>query len=351
MSGYGGAISPLLHHQHCVRRTSGEIFHLKETSDDPTEDVKAEKQLRFVPRTTVNQLPKHRKHERAKAIRNYLSAEDSGIFGWVYAHFLKGSLFLVIFEMTIYIFVINIIFGWLYWIFGGCCGDEEDLSFWDDFNFSFQTFTTVGYGTLSPEGVSANIIVFFQGIHNLIMTTIFAGVVVTKFIRPRWKFRCSDFIVIRDIFGVPTLEVRVANQDGKTTELKTLTATLTYGRMESRSSGERFYQMTNLQLKQSERHSLSGVWTLQHVIKKGHKGEDDGSPLFGQTFDVLKECLAHLHLTITGVDEATGEPVNIIEYYEADDILYGYKFQDQVGVSDSSDASCFIGGKGDNYCR
>mmetsp|Transcript_7229 Transcript_7229/g.17599 ORF Transcript_7229/g.17599 Transcript_7229/m.17599 type:complete len:184 (+) Transcript_7229:666-1217(+) len=99
-----------------------------------------------------------------------------------------------------------------------------------------------------------------------------------------------------------------------------------------------FFPSYNLELKSSERQKLGGTWTLQHEIIKGNENED-GSPLWGMSCENLRESRSHFFLSVTGVDDATEESVTIIEYYRSDDVLYGYKFQDQVSVTNGPDGS------------
>ncbi|GAB5359241.1 hypothetical protein AAMO2058_000527500 [Amorphochlora amoebiformis] len=272
----------------------------------------------------VNPVPKPgdriEKLDDLFTIRN-IGVSDSGIMGRVFQHILLGSLFLVLMEMFVYIFLVNAAYATVYWTIGGCCG--EGTRFWDDFNFAFQTYTTIGYGELAPEGVLANIIVFFQGMHSIVSTTILAGVVFTKFLRPRWKFLFSDVVVIHNHDDYPTLCVRFGNVDGEFNNLLNVNASVFLGRFENSIQGVRFRRNYILNLVADMRFEVRGVWSVQHRI-------DEDSPLKGRTFEDMIESKASVHVSISGIDPVTEETVTKHAMYLPSHILFGYRFEDQT---------------------
>mmetsp|Transcript_22025 Transcript_22025/g.32828 ORF Transcript_22025/g.32828 Transcript_22025/m.32828 type:complete len:409 (-) Transcript_22025:51-1277(-) len=299
-----------------------ELRHLNDPCNEDKKGNSLYGSQKFKTCKAVSKIPLIAKNDRKSFSIYHNNIKDSGCSGRIYQHLLKGSLGLAILEMTFYIFAVNIIFGLIYWFSGGCCGDL-DPNFWDDFNFAFQTFTTVGYGQLAPDGVASNIIVFFQGIHNLVATTIFAGIVFTKFVQPRWKYKFSEYMVVANKRGVPTLQVRFANIDGSYNQLYEAQAKIYMGRNELDPDGQRFHPLYCLDLVSDVSPSMVGVWTLQHRIMPD-------SPLYAKTFEDMVSSGTHLHVTISGVDHTTGETVNLIEDYFPEYVLYGYQFDDQI---------------------
>ena len=78
----------------------------------------------------------------------------------------------------------NVIFAALFYSLDErCCGDE-DMSFGDVFAFAVQTSATIGYGTLSPVGMMANFFVLCLTYCSIMMNTLFAGLLFTKYITP-----------------------------------------------------------------------------------------------------------------------------------------------------------------------
>ncbi|GAB5360969.1 hypothetical protein AAMO2058_000674200 [Amorphochlora amoebiformis] len=269
----------------------------------------------------VNKRPKECRQKRIRWKSLNLHIKDSGWTGRFFKHIFKMPLWLIVCEITVYIFLVNVLFAWLFTALGGCC--DTNNSFWDNFDFAFQTFTTVGYGELYPEGSVSNMIVFFMGIHNLVITTLFAGVVFTKFIRPRWKYKFSDVMVVRNVRGVPTLEVRFGNVDGEFTNVHSLTADMHLKISEMDDLGKKFRAVYKLDLVVDSRFELRDVWTIQHRI-------DPASPLFFRTLTDTRRARAMVFVSVSGVDDITEESMCKTSGYFADDIEWGYKFLDQV---------------------
>jgi len=287
---------------------------------------------RFYTVKAVNKRCKTNREDRLNWKSKNLNVIDSGWTGRLIKHLLVGPLGLVLAEMTCYTFVINLFFACLFTLLGGCC--DTPNHFWDNFNFSFQTFITVGYGELYPEGTLSNIIVFFQGIHNIFLTTIFAGVVFTKFIQPSWKMKFSDVMVVRNVRGVPTLETRFGNVDGEFTNLHSVNATMFLKWSEVDDDNALFRAVHSLDLVNDSRFEMRDVWTLQHRI-------DPDSPLYAKTYGQIVAAKAMIYVTVTGVDVITQEAITCTTGYYAEDILYGYRFADQVSYDAETDTTTF----------
>ena len=81
----------------------------------------------------------------------------------------------------------------------------------DAFFFSVQTFSTIGYGGLSPGNLAANILVTVEAMAGVITTALATGSVFARFARPRAKITFSRQAVIAPFRGGRALMVRVAN--------------------------------------------------------------------------------------------------------------------------------------------
>jgi len=215
-------------------------------------------------------------------------------------------------------------FGLVYWGVGGCCA-EEDHKFWYDVFFAFQTFTTIGYGGLSPDkdSFAVNALVFIHGIHNLFVTTIFAGIVYTKFMRPRWHYIFARYATIHNWGDVPVLDIRIVNADGPLSELIDVTCSVWLLKDEASRNGEVFHMNYFLDLEARTLHRFHGSWNVRHYIVPG-------SPLFGMSHEDCKETHTTVHVCINGLDETTQETVVRVADFCAEDILFGYRFGNNV---------------------
>eukprot|EP00462_Mataza_sp_D1_P002778 CAMPEP_0175108222 /NCGR_PEP_ID=MMETSP0086_2-20121207/12491_1 /TAXON_ID=136419 /ORGANISM="Unknown Unknown, Strain D1" /LENGTH=141 /DNA_ID=CAMNT_0016385357 /DNA_START=285 /DNA_END=706 /DNA_ORIENTATION=+ len=128
---------------------------------------------------------------------------------------------LLLFVMTTLMFV-----GCCFWaavlmsLEDGCCDDAAN-SFENNFNFVFQTWTTIGYGTQSPTSPSAHFIVVLISVSGIIWVTITSGLVFTSFMRSPIKLEFAHQVTIsNDEKGIPTLMARVSNLRGIYSEAK-----------------------------------------------------------------------------------------------------------------------------------
>ncbi len=156
-----------------------------------------------------------------------------------------------------------------------CCGDES-LTFVDNFYFTFQTFATIGYGTLSPVGIWANFLTFAIQIVYVFWMTITGGMVVTKFLASGAQIDFSEQLVINQEGKFPELMIRVANAHMNVYTIHHCSATIRL----LLNTGS--YSSINLLKLESDQADRLLVWTLSHEINQE-------SPLYGLTFEVLAQ--------------------------------------------------------------
>jgi len=105
--------------------------------------------------------------------------------------------------------------------------------------------------------------------------------------------------------------------------LKLSNFTTTIVTSETDPDGQRFHPTHTLELVTECKHSVRGVWTLQHRIMPN-------TPLFNRSAKDMEEDRTNIHVAVTGIDPITEESVCKIMLYEAKDVLFGYQFKDQV---------------------
>jgi len=196
-----------------------------------------------------------------------------------------------------------------------CCGDES-LTFVDNFYFTFQTFATIGYGTLSPVGIWANFLTFAIQIVYVFWMTITGGMVVTKFLASGAQIDFSEQLVINQEGKFPELMIRVANAHMNVYTIHHCSATIRL----LLNTGS--YSSINLLKLESDQADRLLVWTLSHEINQE-------SPLYGLTFEDLIERSARFIVSFQGVDELTGGNVYHSDFFDIRDVLFGWKFVDQ----------------------
>lgn len=163
----------------------------------------------------ITQKPKTDRQERLK--RSFLNknAEQSSWQVRARCFLLKLDVVTITFMYFGSWIFLNTLFSVL-WYFGnseGCCGDP-DMTFAHNFDFAFQTTSTIGYGSYSPDGFYANFWVVIASYSVLLLNTVFAGLLFSKFIEPVGKLCFSDVMTLSNLNGLPCLQLRVGNADG-----------------------------------------------------------------------------------------------------------------------------------------
>lgn len=111
-------------------------------------------------------------------------------------------------SVLLLVFVVNILaFAWLSWF---ACGFPAD--FFESFDLSYQTFTTIGFGIVYPKRTCSNMITTVESFASMLVTSAITGLVFAKFARPIAKVAFSKVCVVQP-YGKKylALVVRVAN--------------------------------------------------------------------------------------------------------------------------------------------
>src|SRR6185437_11996444 len=125
----------------------------------------------------------------------------------------KGFLGLV----SLLYLVLNFVFALAY----VACGPDALLGpgsgmlggrFSQAFFFSIQTFATIGYGQIGPNGLAANLLVTVEALIGLMYQALATGLLFARFARPTAAILFSRHAVIAPYAGIQALEFRIANQ-------------------------------------------------------------------------------------------------------------------------------------------
>ena len=111
--------------------------------------------------------------------------------------------------VLLFLFV-NLVFAGLYSLFPHCV--ENANGFVDNFFFSVETLGTIGYGEMTPSGLTAHIIVTSEAFVGIAATAMMTGLIFARFARPTAKIIFTDHMVIGLWNGHPHLMFRMANR-------------------------------------------------------------------------------------------------------------------------------------------
>src|SRR5438552_8100991 len=99
------------------------------------------------------------------------------------------------------------------------------------FFFSIQTFATIGYGQVGPNGLAANLIVTVEALVGLMYQALATGLLFVRFARPSASILFSRLAVIAPYGDGLSLQFRIANL--RATQIIELQAQVLYSAMES----------------------------------------------------------------------------------------------------------------------
>ncbi len=185
------------------------------------------------------------------------------------------------------------------------------------FFFSTQTFTTLGYGRISPDGLATNIIASFQALLGLMALAIVTGLVFGRFSRPAARVAFSRQMVVAPYQSGSSLQFRVANRRSDD-NLMEIDARILFMTVETTERGMmRMYKP--LALERPVIMFLPLTWTIVHPI-------DDASPLRGLTAEDLARLQAEFLILIKAFDDTFFQTIHVRHSYRHEEMVWGAKF-------------------------
>ena len=199
--------------------------------------------------------------------------------------------------------------------------------FLDDFFFSAQTLTTVGYGGIVPRGVLANFVASTEALLGLMAFAVGTGLLLARVSRPSARIAFSPNALIAPYQDGTSLQFRIVNE--RRNILMELEARVLLMTVVPCARGpERRYDILNLERKAVIFFPLT--WTIVHPI-------DATSPLFGKTAADLERLQAELLILIKGFDDTFSQTVNARYSYRYDEIRWNARFAPAFRIDEEGD--------------
>ncbi|MEO8763152.1 MAG: ion channel [Ginsengibacter sp.] len=251
--------------------------------------------------------------------------EKSGIgflekISWYHTMLLlpRWKFFLII---VLFYVISNLLFATVYFIIGvDTLGEIPSPStmtnFGEAFFFSTQTFTTVGYGRISPIGFISSSIAAFEALIGLLSFALVTGLLYGRFAKPVAYLRFSHNALIAPYKDINALMMRVAPY--KNTNLVDASANMTLG-MTVEENGVNVNKFYQLDLEFSTVNALSLSWTLVHPIT-------EKSPLFNFTKGDFENVKGEILIFIKAFDDLFSNVVVARTSYLFSEIQHGAKF-------------------------
>lgn len=183
------------------------------------------------------------------------------------------------------------------------------------FYFSVETFSTVGYGALSPASTAAHAVMTAESIVGLLGLALVTGLVFSRFARPQADLVFSRHAVVAPYRGIRGLMFRVANR--RPNQIVDLRVKVILGARAPEDPGRRLFHELPLERDRVSFFPLS--WTVVHPI-------DTESPLHGWTPERLAASDAEILILLTGFDETFSQTVHGRSSYKPDEVLWDHRF-------------------------
>ena len=229
-----------------------------------------------------------------------------------------------------FIVLLNLLFAIAYVFIGveDLVGDQEgDL--WQNlseaFFFSFQTFTTVGYGHISPIGKLMNFVAAIESATGLMVFAIITGLLYGRFSRPSMRLLFSDNAIIAPYKEGWGLMFRVVNLRKSTLLEIGASVALTIHIKEGGENKRKYYRL-NLEIDKIE--FFPATWTIVHSI-------DDKSPFNTLKLNNLEKEDLEIVIQLNAFDDTFSQYVHSRYSYQGSEIIVGAKFKPASRVDES----------------
>ena len=195
------------------------------------------------------------------------------------------------------------------------------------FFFSVHTLTTVGYGSMYPIGLAANIIAALEAMTGLMGFALATGLLYGRFSRPSAKIVFSDVMLVAPYQGGTSLQFRIANErDNVLLELEASVLMMYVDKTES----EPRRKFIGLTLERSNVYFFPLTWTVVHPIVAD-------SPMYEKTAEDLAKMEAEFLILVKGFDDTFSQTVHARYSYRHEEVVWGARFQPAFFVDSTGD--------------
>jgi inward rectifier potassium channel len=228
--------------------------------------------------------------------------------------------------------VLNTIFAVGYYLLGtselhGGIAADVGGEFMNDFFFSAQTLTTVGYGSVWPQGLGANLLAAFEAMCGLMGFAFATSLLYGRVSRPSARISFSSKMAMAPYMDGTSLQFRIVNR--RANSLMELEARVLLMEVEG-PPGAQKRTFNPLKLERDEILFFPLTWTIVHPI-------DQDSPLYGKTPADLERLQAEILVQIKGYDDTFSQTVHSRYSYRYDEIVWGARFTPAFHIDPDGD--------------
>ena len=223
--------------------------------------------------------------------------------------------------LFLFYILINLIFAAVYYAIGmehleGIKANSTAEKIGEAYFFSAQTFTTVGYGRISPKGVTTSTVAAFEALIGLLSFAIATGLFYGRFSKPKAFVRFSENAVLAPFNNGLAIMMRVAPY--KNNNLLEAEAKLTAGIIVEENGVPKNIFFA-LDLEYEKVNSLTLSWTIVHPI-------NEKSPFYTFTADDFANTKGELLIFFKAFDDMFSNTVVARTSYTLHELVIGAKF-------------------------
>ena len=194
--------------------------------------------------------------------------------------------------------------------------DSDWIKFGQAYFFSAQTFTTVGYGHISPVGFLTSLLAATEALIGLLSFAIATGLFFGRFSKPTAFLKFSHNALIAPYGSGKGLMVRMT--PFKNTNFTDAEAKMTLG-MSVVEDGVRVNKFYSLKLELERINALTLSWTLVHPI-------DENSPLYQFAKEDFRNIDGEILVFVKTFDDMFSNTVATRTSYTFDEVVFGARF-------------------------
>lgn len=235
----------------------------------------------------------------------------------------------------LYFILINLFFATLYYCTGmeGLKGVEATTEldkFLEAFYFSTQTFSTVGYGRISPIGNLTSSIAAVESLVGLLGFALATGLLYGRFSRPVARLIFSKNAIIAPFKEGKAFQFRLANKM-RNSQISDMNCRVTLAKLEN-ENGQLIRRFRVLELEVKNIIFFPMTWTVNHPI-------DENSPLYGMTEKDMKDADLEFMISLSGFDDTFSQNVTSRYSYTHEELIYGAKWVSVFSTNENGQTS------------